>query len=132
MEFNIAYVPKASPSSPVLVALEDIPVNVAEAMEEAYTVLRANPNGNLHATFANKAELHQFLTWARSYCEQRTPEIRFRKSPVKGLPENEMKFTVTDPLTPNEKVTEEIREATAAANATPATVTPAKKTRKAA
>jgi hypothetical protein len=124
MKFIPAQTP--SPSVGALVPLEDIPKELRDDIEEAYSLLKANPSGRMHSVFDTKEEAAQFETWVRSYCAQRTVTdpagdvvevpIRYRKSPVKGAPNTHVHFRVTDLLTPNEAVTEDVREATEVAN----------------
>lgn len=118
MARSIAFVPTTSSSVTALVALEDIPQDVREEVEQAYTALKSGAVGRFRAKFDSPEELRVYVTQVTSYCEQR-PEgaIRFRKSPSKGLPPNVMDFRITDLLTPNEVITQDIREATATANA---------------
>lgn len=134
MARSIVFVPSSNPtkgSRPI--ALDDVPQDVRDEVEEAYAAMKSNPNGRFRATFDSKAELLQYLAHANAYCANR-PEtlivtdengtetvvlagpIRFRRSPSKGLPENVMDYRVTDLQTEEEKRTEEIRKATAEAN----------------
>lgn len=135
MARSTVFVPSANPTKGARpIALEDVPQDVRDEVEEAYAAMKSNPNGRFRATFDTKAELLQFLAHANAYCANR-PEaftvtdengvesvvlggpIRFRRSPSKGLAENVMDYRVTDIQTEEEKRTEEIRKATAVANA---------------
>lgn len=133
MARNIVYVPNAAPST-FLTPVAEIPEDVKKDVEDSYAALKTNPNGRLRIEFANKAEVNLFISQANAYCTQRMVDgkaapIRFRKSPTRGLADNVMDYTVKDLQTPNEKVTAEVRDATAAANAASGAV-PAKATRK--
>jgi len=120
---KIAFVPTAAPGVPALVNIDDIPQNVKDEVEEIYAALKANPNGRMRAEFDNTAELRVYVAQVTSYCEQRPAgAIRFRKSPIKKLPDHIMEFRITDLKTPNEEITEDIRTATAAVNAPAPTV----------
>lgn len=117
MARTLTFVPTATPNSVASLALEDIPEDVRKEVEEIYATLKTNPNGRIRARFDDKAELNTFVTQVTSYCNLRPAgPIRFRKSPTKGLPDNEMDFRITEVQTENEKITEEVREATAKAN----------------
>lgn len=117
LEYTIAYVASASPSptTATLIPMDELPQNIKNDVEAAYEALKANPQGRFHVSFKDAAEAGQFEAQVKSYCAQVEPPYRYRKSPVKNQPPNEIDFRITDPLTPTEAATEEIREATEAA-----------------
>lgn len=115
MARKLAFVPTTAPGVTALVALDDIPQDVKDEVEEVYANLKANPNGRIRAEFDTPAELRVYVTQVTSYCELRPAgAIRFRKSPTKNLPQNVMDFRITDLKTENEQITEDIRTATEA------------------
>lgn len=114
---TIAFVPTLTNNGgSVIVPLASIPQDVKDDLEEAYEALKANPSGRFNVVFGDKKEAHQFETWAKSYCAQRTivdpagdvveAPIRFRKSPTKGLPANQIDFRISD-IVADEVETEE-------------------------
>lgn len=101
-------------SNGVQLSIEDIPEDVRKDVEEVYTTLKTNP-GRMRAEFATLAELNTYIAQVTAYCALRPAgEIRFRKSPTRGLKPTQMDFRITDKLTPNEQTTEEIQQATEA------------------
>lgn len=135
MARSLAFVPTATPGVSALVALDDIPQDVKDEVEEVYRNLKANPNGRIRAEFDDASELRMYVTHVTSYCEQRqvngeAAPLRFRKSPTKNLPANKMDFRITDPKTENEQITEDIRSASATAGNTAASPASTRKTAK--
>jgi hypothetical protein len=113
---NLKFIPNAvsKSSGGVQLSLEDIQADVRQEVEEVYETLKTNP-GRMHAEFATLAELNTYIAQVTAYCALRPAgEIRFRKSPARGLKPTEMHFRITEKQTPNEKVTEEIQTATEA------------------
>ena len=110
--------------------LEDIPEEVRNDVEEVYAALKTNP-GRMRVAFDTVAELNTYITQINAYCALRPAgEIRFRKSPSRGLSASAMDFRITDVATANEQTTAGIREATekvAEAAATPAKIATAAK-----
>jgi len=114
----LKFIPNTPAKGSAGLALEDIPDEVRKDAEEVYETLKTNP-GRMRVEFATLAELNTYITQLTAYCKLRPAgPIRFRKSPTRDLPPTAMDFRITDLATPNEQVTEEIRQATAAANAT--------------
>lgn len=123
MARKTSYVPNKAPTK-FDIDLDQIPEDVKAEMEDAYRNLKENPGGRFRAEFDKPEEIAVFVGQATAYCEQRTVNgvaapIRFRKSPTKkgSLTPTQLDYRVTDLLTDNEKTTEEVRDATAAANA---------------
>lgn len=92
--------------------LDQIPDDVAKDAEEVYEALKGQPNGRIRVRFDTKKEADDYAQLLRSYCEQRPDgEIRFRRSPTRGLPDGVMDFRIVD------KATEDAEAAERAANA---------------
>jgi hypothetical protein len=72
-----------------------IPEDVATDIEDTFAALKAGQNATI--TFEDRAALTLFVRQARTYCENRTVPLVFRKSPKKGAPDNVLYFTVTGP-----------------------------------
>lgn len=115
MARKLVFVPSAAPSGVPQLKMEDIPQDVRDECEEVYAALKANPAGRIHATFDTPDELNQFVTQVNSYCALRMVDgkpapIRFRRSPTKNMPKNEMDFKITDLVTKSEQETQDIRD----------------------
>ena len=120
MARHVAYVQSLNTGAVAPLALDDIPKDIRDEVEEMYAGLKANPAGRFRATFDTVEEMAIYTRHVTSYCTVRpNGAIRFRKSPSKGLPENVMDFKITDLQTANEVVTTDIRTAAAAAGGTP-------------
>lgn len=116
MARKLSFVVKPAPSK-FEMELDAIPQDIRDDVEEAYKACSENPNGRIRAEFDDKAELTRYESLVKAYCNVRPAgQIRFRKSPTKGLAENVMDFRITDLKTENEKATDEIRDAVAEAN----------------
>jgi len=116
---EFAYVPTATAAGGTsALTLEDIPQDIRDDIEEVYAYLKTNPAGRMRTpAFPTKTEALAWQALATAYCKLRPGgEIRFRKSPTKGLPENVFDFRVTDLLPDNGS--EGIRNAVEAAKAT--------------
>ena len=119
---NLTFIPNASSkgSAGLSLTMDDIPEDVRNDVEEVYKALKTNP-GRMRVSFATLAELNTYIAQVTAYCQLRPEgEIRFRKSPSRGLPATTMDFRITDKQTPAEETTEEIREAVTAVKATAA------------
>ena len=115
---NLTFIPNAVSKADTGLTLEDIPQDVRDDCEEVYAALKTNP-GRMRVAFDTLAELNTYIAQATAYCRLRPAgPIRFRKSPTRKLPATTMDFRITDLQTENEEVTEGIRNATEAANAT--------------
>lgn len=112
---NLQFIPQEnSKSVPAQLSLEEVPEEVRKEVEEVYATLKTNP-GRMRVSFGTLAEMNTYESQVKAYCKLRPAgEIRFRRSPTKGLPKTTMDFRITDLLTANEEKTEEIREATEA------------------
>lgn len=96
MRGNITFVPTSSNSGATLIALEDIPEDVVQGVEEVYAALKSAA-GRMRAEFDSKAEAIQWMRQAQAYCAQRPDgAIRFRKSPTPKLADNVIEFRITD------------------------------------
>jgi hypothetical protein len=116
---NLTFIPNAvsKSSGGVKLELEDIPQDVRTEVEESYETLKTNP-GRLRATFDTLAEMNTYIAQVTAYCALRPAgELRFRKSPTRGLPATTMDFRITEKQTPNEKTVEEIGTAVEAVKA---------------
>jgi len=114
MARKLTFVPAATPST-FTMDLDSIPQDIRDEVEQAYKAIKEN-RGAIRAEFDSKEELAQFENMVKAYCNLRPAgAIRYRRSPVKGMPETEMQFRITDLETPEEKATREIRQATAKA-----------------
>lgn len=114
MPFNFTFIANAAPKATGTgIDLADIPQDVKDGVEEVYAALKTNP-GRMSIDFPTVADKLTFVKQVVAYCAQR-PEgaIRYRQSPVKkdSIKETELHFQITDLKTPNEKVTDDIREA---------------------
>lgn len=116
--------------------LEDIPQDIKDDIEEVYAYLKTNPAGRMRTpAFVDSngnPSKQNALAWqamATAYCRLRPAgEIRFRKSPTKGLPDHIFDFRVTDLV---DNGTNGIRDAVEAAKASAQTVqAPSKGTKK--
>jgi hypothetical protein len=96
MPINMTFIPANQPAG--LLALEDIPEDVKDAVDEAYEAIRSN-DGRLRVEFPTKEEAQMFCRQAASYATQR-PEgaLKFRKSPTRKLPDNMVDFRITADL----------------------------------
>lgn len=102
LEFSFVPTATAANGTPTL-TLEDIPQDVRDDIEEVYAYLKTNPAGRMRTPkFASKQEALAWQAMAVAYCKVRPAgEIRFRKSPTKGLPDTVFDFRVTDLLPDN-------------------------------
>lgn len=99
MARKLTFVPNISAGSTIPMA--DIPEDVRDEMEEAYTQLRGH-DGRIRAEFDTEDEAVLYCRQAASYCAQReNGVIKFRRSPTKGLPKNVVEFTVKANLPAN-------------------------------
>jgi hypothetical protein len=114
----LTFIPNAtSKTTAITLGLDDVPEDVRKDGEDVYEALKTHA-GSFHAKFDTVQELNLYIAQLKAYCENRpNGAIRFRKSPAKGLPANEMKFRITDVETASERQTREIREAAEAAQA---------------
>jgi len=120
MALNFTYVPNQQTSAASTLAVDEIPEDVRNDCEAVYAALKQNPNGRMRVEFADKAEALRWIAVASAYCKIRPAgAVRFRRSPTRDLPENVIDFRITD-IPKNG--TEEIREAAAALNTTPAPI----------
>lgn len=122
----------ATASSGPRIALEEIPEEVKAEVEEIVVALAKTPGGRMHVEFQTPEQLKTYLGQVASYCEYRTPQLYYRKSPQKGLGLTEAMFRVEtlESKEAREKAAEEAlakREAKKAASAN-GSVAPAKKT----
>lgn len=102
MEFS--FVPTAQAASgTAALTLEDIPQDIRDDIEEVYAYLKTNPAGRMRTpAFPSKQDALAWQAMATAYCKLRPGgEIRFRKSPTKGLPDTVFDFRVTDLLPDN-------------------------------
>ena len=87
------------------------------AAVEGYKTLKEY-QGSMEVAFATKAELLQYEKQLRSYGEQRMENgrpapIYYRRSPAKDLPENTVRFRITDVPRKNKETADGINEAAA-------------------
>ena len=116
--------PQKPQYNPTVIAAEEIPDDVKSDVDDAYGAWKVNPDARIRAEFDTPQEMALFVRQVQSYVAQHEPVWRYRKCPTKNLTDVQMDFKITDPLTKNETVTAEIRQATTAANAANATDTP--------
>lgn len=89
-------------------ALEDIPDEVRNDVEETYALLKRQP-GRVSVSFPSEGELNKYVNLVKAYCKVRPGgEVRFRKSPTRNLAKTTMEFRITDLKTEDEEVTEGI------------------------
>jgi hypothetical protein len=123
-QLDFTFIPTQSAASASGVTVDEIPEDVRKDVEAVYAALKANPQGRMRVTFANKTEALQWIAVASTYCKIRTEgPIRFRRSPTKNLPENVVDFRITD-IPKND--TDAIRDAAAALTDTKVSAKPAK------
>lgn len=115
---TLSFVPKSSPSSSTApVALDDIPQDIKDQVEEVYTVLKTN-EGNMHVEFPTKMEMLAYERLVKSYCELRPAgPIHYRRSPVRNQPEGHANFRITDVPTKNAEVAKDINDGVKAVKA---------------
>ncbi len=88
-------------SGPNLIALDEIPQDVKDFVEDAYKNARKT-DGRVHAEYETKAELELEFKQMASYCAQRKAGVlKIRKSPTRNLPDNVMEFRVSADLPAN-------------------------------
>ena len=102
---KLTIVPKLAAGS---VTLDQIPAEFIAEFEEAYEALRTTANGELRVEFDDEAERTQWLTWAKSYGEQRmTPDgvasaaLKVRATPKRNLPKTVAYISITADLEAN-------------------------------
>jgi hypothetical protein len=99
MARKLTFVPNISAGT--IIPMADIPEDVREEMEEAYTQLQGH-DGRIRAEFDTEDEALLYCRQAASYCAQRDGGVlKFRRSPTKGLPKNVVDFTVKADLPAN-------------------------------
>jgi hypothetical protein len=118
MTMNFSFVPTNSGAAGSDLALDEIPQDVRDEVEEVYAFLKANPNGRMRTPeFPSKQAALAWQAMAVAYCKVRPAgEIRFRKSPTRGLKDTVIDFRITDLPVDNGAVA--IRDAAAVANLT--------------
>lgn len=130
---NLVFIPAVSAVTTSLPELADIPQETRDEVEQAYAALKANPGGRFRVEFKSEEELRVYERLVKGYCLNRPDgEIRFRRSPSKGLAKNVMDFRITDVQTENEAATAAVRAATVKAGGSDGTPTPATVAKKAA
>lgn len=95
---NAVFIPNTAKTSVAVIDLDHIPEEVKQDAEEAYTALKGNPNGRLQLEFDTEAEALEWCAQMRSFCEQREPALRFRRSPLRGAAKapGRVQYRVTD------------------------------------
>lgn len=123
MAYTIAFVPAAAPTQ-FVTPLDQIPEQVRKDVEEIYAGMKASPNGRMSATFDTVEEKTQWMAQVKAYCEQRPGgAVRFRVSPVRNAPKNQLDFRITDFESAEQKearLLAKTQKATEKAAATPA------------
>lgn len=110
MARTIVFIPAAVKGGPVQYTLDEIPADVKREVEEMYEAGKT-ADGRFRLTFGSKKELLAYAAMAGSYAAQRPGgPIKFRKSPVRGLPDNVGEFRVTDIDQDSEDATAAIKE----------------------
>lgn len=95
---KLTIVPKMAAGS---VTLDQIPASFVEEFEEAYEALRNTPNGELRVEFEDEAERSQWLSYAKSYGEQRmnaqgdSARLKVRATPKRNLPKTVAYIAIT-------------------------------------
>lgn len=84
-------------------ALVPVPDEVAEELDKMYDHLQANPQEVGHAKFDTEDELKEWVKQAKSWAQGRDDKPTFRQLKSNTLPENEIRFSITAPLTEDEK-----------------------------
>lgn len=102
---KLSIVPKLSAGT---VVLDDIPADFIEEFEAAYADYMKNPDKqDFRVEFEDEPERNQWLTWARSYGEQRVSEsgdpafLTVRATPKRGLPRTIAYLSVTADIEAN-------------------------------
>lgn len=114
---NLVFIPATSGPANQELTLDEIPADIQKDVDDAYTLLKTNP-GRFKLVFPSEGEANAWINMVKAYCKVRPGgEIRFRKSPIKGLPAGTIEFRITDLLTKDEEITEGIRTATEAVKA---------------
>lgn len=92
----------ASTTSGNVIALDDIPQDVRDEMDDAYKTI-AKSDGRIRAEFDTEEEALLYCKQAASYCGQHSPVWKFRRSPTRNLPPTTVDFRVTADLAENGK-----------------------------
>lgn len=80
----------------------DVPEEVKKEVEAAYALLLKNPGNEGHAGFETEEERLTWTRQARAYCQTRDKgALRFRQLPSKNLPDNELRFQISNDLEAN-------------------------------
>jgi hypothetical protein len=90
----------ASTTGGSLIALDDIPQDVKDEMDDAYKTI-AKSDGRIRAEFDTEAEALEYCKQAASYCTQHRPVWKFRRSPTRNLPPTTVDFRVTADVAEN-------------------------------
>jgi hypothetical protein len=97
MAIKITVRPSATATATV-----DIKESTKKEVEEVFTQLKANPGSEAHIKFDTEDERLQWTKEARAYAQtRRAGALRFRALPSKNLPDNELRFNLTDDLEKN-------------------------------
>lgn len=95
---NVSFI--QSTTGPNLIPIDEIPQDVKDFVEQAYEQGRKS-DGRVHAEYATENELTLEFRQMASYCSQRKPMLKIRKSPTRNLPANVMEFRVTADIEAN-------------------------------
>lgn len=86
------------------VTMDQIPATFIEEFEEAWAALQQNANTELRVEFENKEERIEWMTYARSYGEQRmdsngdSARLKVRATPKRNLPDTVAYIAITRDL----------------------------------
>lgn len=126
---NVTFVPESKPQTgAATLTLDQIPQEVRDEVEEMYANLKTVA-GRFHVEYDTKEEVAAYMRQVIAYCALRPAgAIRFRKSPTRNLPDNQMDFRIVDLKTEteaaNDDATNAVRTATDAVKTAATTPTP--------
>lgn len=141
MALEFSFIPTSAGTTPAATTLDAIPDDVKTDVEEVYNYLKNHPDGRMRTPAfvdadgnADVAAAKRWFAQAQAYCRLRPAELggelRIRKSPTRGLPDNIIDFRVSDMPKPDANA-QAINNAVTAVKAAAATPQPpAKATRK--
>lgn len=95
---KLSIVPKLTKGS---VTLDEIPAAWVEEFEQAWADLQAHPNNELRIEFDDTDERKQWMSYAKSYGEQRmapdgsSDRLKIRVTPKRNLPDTVAYIAIT-------------------------------------
>jgi len=110
------FIPSTSPT-PITTTLESIPQEIRDEVEQIYAALKL-ADGRFTVEYDTEQEVAEYEKMVKAYCKVRPGgEIRYRRSPAKGLPKTTIQFRIVDIPAEKEAATQAIQDAAAKVNA---------------